>query len=153
MKTRVENFKSTRAFSIVEVLVSVAVLALLGTGAIAGLLSINRTVMSSRVATNAQAIAQSRIDRILAEPYADGSPTPVELEIGTTTQSDVPIYTDPVFETVVVAGTITTTVNDISRTIVANAPAPKLFQATVAVSYVYGGRPANITVTTVRTVD
>ncbi len=153
MRNKVEKFHSRRAFSIVEVLVSVTVLALLGTGAIAGLLSINRTVATNRFATNAQAIAQTRIDRILGEPYPQGCAPPAELTPGTVTQTGVPIYADPVSNTVIVAGTVTTTVNDLSRTIVPGAPTSRLFQATVAVSYTYGGKPASVALTTVRTVD
>lgn len=144
MRTKAEILQSRSAFSIVEVLVSVAVLALLGTGAVAGLLSINRAVVTNRLATNAQALAQSRIDRILGEPYPEGCAPPAELAVGTAAQTNVPIYTDPVSGEVIVAGTITTTVNDVSRPIVAGEPAPKLFQATVAVAYSFGGkRPAS----------
>lgn len=141
------------AFTIVEVLVAVTVLALLGTGAIAGLLSINRIVVTNRLTTNAQAIAQTQIDRILGEPYPQGCAAPTALATGTTTQTSVPIYRDPVSGDVIVAGTVTTTVNDVSRTIVAGLPAAKLLQATVAVSYSFGGRPGGVALTTVRTVD
>ena len=153
MRNKAVKSQTRSAFSIVEVLVSVSVLALLGTGAIAGLLSINRAVATNRLATNAQAIAQSRIDRLLSEPYPEGCAAPADLTLGTATQTNVPIYADPVTTNVVVTGTITTTVNDVSRTIVAGAPPAKLFQATVAVSYTYGGKPASVTLTTVRTVD
>ena len=108
MRPKAETFQSRSAFSIVEVLVSVAVLTLLGTGGIAGLLSINRLVVSNRLTTNAQALAQSRLDRILAEPYPAGAPPPAELTVGTSAQTGVPIYTDPLSNNVIVAGTIST---------------------------------------------
>ncbi len=153
MQTSSVTSQTRLAFTIVEVLVAVSVLALLGTGAIAGLLTVNRMVVGNRLATNAQAIAQTQIDRILGEPYPEGCTPPVELTVGTTTQAGVPIYTDPVSGQVIVRGTITTTISDATRVIVASRPAPKLFKATVTVGYNFTGQPAAVALTTVRTVD
>ncbi len=146
-------FQSRMAFTIVEVLVAVTVLALLGTAAIGGLLSINRIVVTNRLSTNAQALAQTQIDRILSEPYPAGSSAPADLTLGTATQTNVPIYRDPVSGVVIVAGTVTTTVTDASRTIIAGQPDAKLFRATVAVSYTFAGRPASLALTTIRAID
>ncbi len=142
-----------QALTIVEILVAVMALALLGTGAIAGLLAINRIATTSRFATNAQAIAQTAIDRVLAVPFSAGSAPPPALAPGTTTQTNVPIYVDPGSGAVVVTGTVQTTITDISRPIVAGRPVPPLLHAQVLVSYFATGRNHTTALSTVRTTD
>lgn len=153
MKSKGDILQPRCAFTIVEVLVAVAVLALLGTGAVAGLLSINRVVVANRLATNAQAIAQSTIDRLLSEPYPEGSSAPPDLAPGSTVVSNIPIYTDPGSGAVIVTGNVTTTITDISRTIVAGQPASSLLRASVVVGYNFGGKANSVVLSTVRAVD
>jgi len=128
-------------------------LALLGTGAIAGLLSINRIATTSRYATNAQALAQSAIDRILAVPFSTTGPPPAELDPGTTTLPGVPIYVDPASGNVVLTGTVQTTLTDVSRPIVPGALPPPLRHARVSVTYFAAGKNHNFTLQTVRAAD
>ncbi len=149
----VANHTRQQALTIVEILVAVMALALLGTGAIAGLLAINRIATTSRFATNAQAIAQTAIDRVLAVPFSAGSAPPATLAPGTTTQANVPIYVDPGSGAVVVTGTVQTTITDISRPIVAGRPVPPLLHAQVLVSYFATGKNHTIALSTVRTTD
>ena len=153
MQSKAETLHSRHGFTMVEVLVSLAVLALLGTAAVGGLLAANRMAVKSRLATNAQAIAQARIDRILSEPWPEGSPAPPSLAVGITTETNVPIYTDPVPNTVIVSGTVSTAITDVSRTIVPGQPAPPLIAANVTVAYTVGGTPTSVSLSTVRTAD
>jgi hypothetical protein len=142
-----------RALTIVEILVAICVLALLGTGAIAGLLTINRMVTANRFATNAHAIAQSAIDRILTVPYSSSRPRPAELEPGFRTQTDVPIYVDPASGALVVSGLVETMVTNVSHPIVPGRPAPPLVFARVAVTYFAAGRNHTVALSTVRAPD
>ncbi|MEA3210054.1 MAG: hypothetical protein QOE70_3111 [Chthoniobacter sp.] len=153
MQQPVEIARSRFAFTIVEVLVAVCAIALLGTGAVAGLLNMNRLATQNRLATGAQTIAQSEIDRILGVPFSRQGSAPLELNAGTTVQPSVPIYRDPVSGNLVVSGTVATTITDISRVIRPDQPPAKLLHAEVVVKYLQEGKPRSVALTTVRSPD
>lgn len=132
---------------------SIGVMYLLGVSAIGALLSLNRVAVASRCFNGAETLAQNQIDRVLSQPYPEQGPAPVELTPGTTTQTNVPVYTDPASSSVIVRGTVATTVTDLSRVIVANTPASPLFKVVVTVSYTLANKPESVTISTVRGMD
>jgi prepilin-type N-terminal cleavage/methylation domain-containing protein len=145
------------AFSLMEVVMALAVLGTLGAGCFLGFNSLNAFAVSSRLYTEAQTAAQNQIDLILSkEPFDPGSnKVPAVLTLGTTVTPNVFIYTDPVSNTVLVRGTMTTTVTDMGTTMsfVGTNNNLHLYRATVAVTYTFRNRNYNVTMDTIRTAD
>jgi len=85
----------------------------------------------------------------------DGTPQiPPELQIGTQTQNNVPVYQDP-NTGIVVAGTMTTAVTDVSSTYSSGSTTFPLtmYKAVVTVSYSYLNRTYSFSMSTFRTSD
>ena len=79
---------------------------------------------------------------------------PPELQLGTQTQENVPIYQDPNTGTVV-TGTLTTTVSDMSSTYTQSGQTFPLttYQAVVTLTYTYLNRNYSFSMSTIRTSD
>jgi len=120
--------------------------------------SLNQSASVARNATGAAAVVQNQIDLILSDgPFnpqrtnVDGSPQiPPELTLGSHLTSNVPIYREPATG-IVVAGTLTTTVTDMSTTL--NGIVMSTYRADVQVTYTYRNRTYNVTRSTLRTSD
>ncbi len=154
-----ERLNPTRAaFTIAEALVALAIIGIGIASFIAGMSQLNKEASDSRNITGAGAIIQNQIDLILSDgPFnpqktnADGSPQiPPELVLGTHITNNVAIYQEPTTG-IIVSGTLTTTVSDISQW-VAGVQLP-MYQATVSVSYLYKGRTYTATRCTLRASD
>jgi prepilin-type N-terminal cleavage/methylation domain-containing protein len=146
-----------RAFTLMEVVMALAVVGTMGAGAYVGFNSLNTYAISSRLYTEAQTAAQNQIDLILSkEPF---DPTrnkiPTVLTLGTTTTPNVFVYTDPVSGNVVVTGTMTTTITDLGTTMTFAGSTTNLntYRATVTVGYTYRGKTYNVSMDTMRTGD
>jgi prepilin-type N-terminal cleavage/methylation domain-containing protein len=146
-----------RAFTLMEVVMALAVVGTMGAGAYVGFNSLNTYAISSRLYTEAQTAAQNQIDLILSkEPF---DPTrnkiPTVLTLGATTTPNVFVYTDPVSGNVVVAGTMTTTITDLGATMTFAGSTKNLntYRATVTVTYTYRGKTYNVSMDTMRTGD
>jgi prepilin-type N-terminal cleavage/methylation domain-containing protein len=146
-----------RAFTLMEVVMALAVVGTMGAGAYVGFNSLNTYAISSRLYTEAQTAAQNQIDLILSkEPF---DPTrnkiPTVLALGTTTTPNVFVYKDPVSGNIVVTGTMTTTVTDLGATMTFAGSTKNLntYRATVTVSYTYRGKTYNVSMDTMRTGD
>lgn len=153
---------SKAGFTIVEGVVGIAILGIGVACAVGGLTKINSIASMARNATGAYTVAMNQIDLIQSDsPFnpqktnTDGTPQiPPELQIGTQTQNNVPIYQDP-NTGIIVAGTMTTTVTDISSTYTNGSTTFPLtmYKAVVTVSYTYLNRSYSFSMNTIRTSD
>src|SRR5437763_10561974 len=130
-----------RAFTLMEVVMALAVIGTMGAGCYVGFNSLNTFAVSSRLYSEAQTAAQNQIDLILSkEPFdPTKSKIPTVLTVGTTTTPNVFIYKDPVSGNTVVTGTMATTVTDPGTTMNFAGATTNLntYRATVTVSYTY----------------
>ena len=118
----------------------------------------NNNAALSRLQTGASTVAQNRIDLILSDgpfnPQKNQIPPSLALgtqEIGTAANPTIPIYTDPVTNTVSVWGRMTSTIADTGA--VYSGTTLNLYRATVTVFYSYRGKPYSVTMQTLRTSD
>jgi len=149
--------KHIRGFTLMEVVMALAVIGTMGAGCYIGFNSLNTYAVSSRLYSEAQVAAQNQIDLILSKGPFDPtkSKIPTVLTVGTTTTPNVFVYTDPVSGNTVVTGTMTTTVTDTgtSMTYAGSTTALNTYRATVTVSYTYRGKTYNVSMDTMRTGD
>jgi prepilin-type N-terminal cleavage/methylation domain-containing protein len=145
------------AFTLMEVVMALAVIGTMGAGAYVGFNSLNTYAINSRLYTEAQTCAQNQIDLILSkEPFdPTKSKIPTVLTLGTTTTPNVFVYQDPVSGNAIVTGTMTTTVTDLGATMTFASSTTNLntYRATVTVSYTYRGNTHNVSMDTMRTGD
>jgi prepilin-type N-terminal cleavage/methylation domain-containing protein len=156
MKVR-KNISRKSGFTLIEVVMALAVIGTMGAGCYVGFNSLNTYAVSSRLYSEAQTAAQNQIDQILSnEPFDPvHNKIPTVLTLGTTTTPNVFIYQDPVTGNTVVTGTMTTTVTDLGATMTFAGSTTNLntYRATVTVSYTYRGKTYNVSMDTARTAD
>jgi prepilin-type N-terminal cleavage/methylation domain-containing protein len=144
-------------FTLVEIVVALAVLGSMAAGCFIGLNTLNGYAVSSRLYTEAQAAAQNQIDLILSKgPFNIAqNKIPAELALGTVTKPNVFIYTDPVSGNVVVSGTMTTTITDTNSTMTFAGITSNLNvrKANVTVAYSFRGKNYSVSMDTLRTAD
>jgi len=150
------------AFSLVETMVSLSILGIGIASTVGALTKFNSNASITRNATGAYAAVLNQIDLIQSDaPFnpqktnPDGTAQiPPELQLGTQTTNNVPIYQDP-NTGVVVSGTMTTTVSDISSTYTQGSQTFPLtmYQAVVTVTYSYLNRNYSFSMSTIRTSD
>jgi prepilin-type N-terminal cleavage/methylation domain-containing protein len=151
------------AFTLVEVMVSLSILALASSTAFFALNTLNRNAFSARLYSEAQAVAENQIDILLTKGPFDPTRTPplipALLVVGTTSQSGVLIYVDPVTNQTVVTGTMVTTVTDpgLTQTVIVSGSSSTanldLRQLKVAVNYNYRGSNYSVIMNSMRTAD
>jgi len=146
-----------RGFTLMEVVMALAVIGTMGAGCYVGFNSLNAYAVSSRLYSEAQSAAQNQIDLILSkEPFdPKNSKIPTVLTLGTTTTPNVFVYKDPVTGNAVVTGTMTTTVTDTGATMTyaGSTTALNTYRATVTVSYTYRNQSYSVSMDTMRTGD
>jgi type II secretory pathway pseudopilin PulG len=150
------------AFTLVEAMVAISVLGIGVASAVGALTKFNSIASISRNATGAYAAVMNQIDLIQSDaPFNPGKTNPdgtaqipPELQLGTQTQNNVPIYQDP-NTGVVVSGTMTTTVSDISSTYTQGSQTypVTMYQAVVTVTYTYLSRNYSFSMSTIRASD
>jgi type II secretory pathway pseudopilin PulG len=150
------------AFTLVEAMVAISVLGIGVASAVGALTKFNSIASISRNATGAYAAVMNQIDLIQSDaPFNPGKTNPdgtaqipPELQVGTQTQNNVPIYQDP-NTGVVVSGTMTTTVSDISSTYTQGSQTypVTMYQAVVTVTYTYLSRNYSFSMSTIRASD
>jgi prepilin-type N-terminal cleavage/methylation domain-containing protein len=196
-------------FTLIEIVIALAVLGVMAAGCYIGFNSINAYAVSTRLYSEAQTAAQNQIDLILSKEPFDSSSSgayisgsfdpslnkvPVELmttaELDTLAASGVTfptaaptatpattstyypyypyyreasgqpikkqafIYQDPITGTVVVTGTLTSTVTDASLSMsFINSSNLNTRKATVTVAYNFRNNPYTLTMDTLRTSD
>ncbi len=152
-----KNGSSKHAFTLMEVIMALAVLGTMGAGAYVGFNSINTYAISSRLFSEAQTCAQNQIDLILSkEPFDPANnKIPSVLALGTTTTQNVFVYQDPVSGSIVVTGKMDTTISDTGSTMTFAGSTDNLNvrRATVTVSYTYRNTNYSVTMDTARTAD
>lgn len=144
--------------TLVEVMTSCGLLAVIAGSSVAGLLRMNHNAALSRLQTGACTVAQNRIDLILSDgPFnPQKSQVPPALvagtqTIGTAAAPTIPIYTDPKTGIASVKGWMTSSVVDTGTSF--NGTNLNLYRATVTVSYRFRGRTYSVTMQTLRTSD
>lgn len=157
-----QKARATAAFTLVEAMVAISVLAIGVASAVGALTKFNSIASISRNATGAYAAVMNQIDLIQSDaPFNPGKTNPdgtaqipPELQLGTQTQNNVPIYQDP-NTGVVVSGTMTTTVSDISSTYTQGSQTypVTMYQAVVTVTYTYLSRNYSFSMSTIRASD
>lgn len=157
------SFLATRcaraAFSLIEIVVALAVLGTMSGGAYIGFSAINQYSVSSRLYSQAQTVAQNQIDLILSEgpfdPNVNPPKIPAVLALGDTVKNNVFIYTDPQTDEVLVRGKMTTTVTDTGNTMTLEGATTKLNlrHCTVRVTYTYRNTNYLVALDTMRTAD
>jgi type II secretory pathway pseudopilin PulG len=153
---------ATGGFTLVEGLTGVAVLGIGVALAIGALTKFNAIAGSARNASGAYTAVMNQIDLIQSDgPFnpqktnTDGTAQiPPELTIGTQTQNNIPVYQDP-NTGVIVSGTMTTTVSDVSSTYTSGSTTFPLimYKAVVTITYTYLNRNYSFSMSTVRASD
>src|SRR4029077_6497282 len=136
--------KKAAAFALSEVMVGISVLGIGIASTVGALTKFNSIASTSRNATGACAAVMSQIDLIQSDgPFnpqktnPDGTAQiPPDLQPGTQTSNNVPVYQDP-GSGVIVVGTMTTTVTDISSTYTSGSTTFPLimYKAVVTITY------------------
>jgi prepilin-type N-terminal cleavage/methylation domain-containing protein len=151
-------------FTFIEALIAISLIGIGVATSLTALLKINSIACMGRNATGAQTFAQNEIDKFLSySPFnppsqvpkdLNNSPPDYDLNVGTHTYNNVPIYNDP-DNGVVVTGTITTVISDVSQTYInnGNSVTIPMYQTVVTVSYTYLNRNYTSTASTVRVSD
>jgi prepilin-type N-terminal cleavage/methylation domain-containing protein len=158
---------SSRAFTIIEVMAGLSILALITAAVFFGLMQLNNYASVNRLYTAAQTLAQNQIDLILTKaPYDPSSnqyPTPNVLQTGGyysdpstpntlyVASRPVTIYKDPTNNNVIVSGTIRTVVS--IPTVTVGGTDLNMRQATVTVQYSFRGHPYTVKMDTMRAPD
>jgi len=146
-------------FTLIEIVIALAVLGTMAAGCYIGFNAINEYSVSSRLYSEAQTACQNQIDLILSKEPFDVTTTPQKiptvLALGTATTPNVFIYQDPVSGTVIVTGTMTTTVADVGSTMTFAGTTANLNmrKATVNVAYTFHNKSYNVSMDTIRTAD
>ena len=162
-----QKAKQHAAFTLMEVVMALAVLATMGAGCYIGFNSLNTYAISSRLYSEAQTAAQNQIDLVLSKGPFDPTNNKVPAALGgqvlaanastTVTTPNVFIYEDPVSGNAVVVGTMTTTITNpgFSMTYPSGTTAVNLntWRATVAVTYTYRNTNYTVSMDTMRTAD
>ena len=88
------HFKSCLGFTLTEVIIAGAVLALFVVGSVTAMTQVNRWAYVARLRTLALAVAQQKVDQILMTSWSVLETTPTILTAGTTTESNLPLNYD-----------------------------------------------------------
>jgi type II secretory pathway pseudopilin PulG len=145
------------AFTLVETLIAIGMLALLGAGSFWTMNGMNVYATSARLYSEAIAKAEQQVDAVLTkgpfDPTANPQLIPTVLTPGTTTQNGVLIYKDPVTNQVTVTGTMTTVVTDtgLTGTVGSTSTNLNIWQATVTVTWTFRGKNYSVSLDTMRT--
>ncbi len=160
--TMIRSTHRTAALTLVETVVGIAIIGIGTACAVGALTRFNSLASTARNATGAYTAVMNQIDLIESDsPFnpqktnPDGTAQiPPELQIGTHTQSNIPVYQDPKTG-VIVTGTMTTTVSDISSTYTNGSVTFPLtmYKAVVTVTYTYLNRNYSCSMSTIRTSD
>ena len=144
-----------RAFTLTEILITSGIIIVVGATAMYALSMINKYAASARVQAAAAAVVQHQIDQILTRgPYVPTNvppDVPPVLTNGATVTNNVPIFTDPETNTVLVAGTLTTTVADSGATY--KGASLYVLKAAVVLNYSFAGKGFTVAMDTLRAPD
>jgi len=144
-------------FTFTEIMVALAVLLILGSGTIAGLLAAQRYAASSRVLTNARVIVKRNIDTALGVKFSSVDTPPILALTGSNgdayngegngSPATIPILVNS-GSTTLVSGTLTRTVTELS-----NPQDLVIRRVTFRIDYRFDGRDQSYSMTTLRSQD
>jgi Tfp pilus assembly protein PilV len=166
-------------FTLVEAVFAITLIGIGVAGSLTALTKANSIASMSRNSTGAQTVAQNEIDRFLAlQPFnpqkmnttadcdgvtriqvpkdypsicAGNAPT-YDLTVGTHVVNPVAIYKEPATG-VIVSGTMTTVIQDVSPTYAPTGAVVPVYRATVTVDYTYLNRSYKTTMSVLRVSD
>lgn len=152
------RLRGRAGFTLVEVLIGAGMLVIMTSATMMALMKMNEMAAVARNMTGASTAVQNQIDLILSDgPFnpqktnPDGSQqVPPELQLGTQTQTNVPVYQDPK-SGIVVPGTMTTTVTDVS--FIFGTFQIWTYRATVTCTWTYRNKNYSYAMSTMRTSD
>ena len=154
-------------FTLVEVLIAGALLAMLISGAVTAMTQLNRSATAARLRTIALAVAQQRIDQIETTAWQDWAARPAIL-VGdapttppttppsrTTVENNVPLNNDSYNAATSLISPYTNLDAQVlsTRTTVITDLPPRSLRAVVTVTFTYRNRLMTITLSTLRTTD
>jgi hypothetical protein len=157
--------RATKATTLAEVVMALAVIGTMGGGCYIGFNALNAYAVSSRLYSEAQTCAQNQIDLILSKQPFDPVNNKVPTVLGgqvlaagastTVTTPNVFIYQDPVNGKVVVTGTMTTQITNpgITMTFAGATTNLNIYRARVTVSYTFRSTNYSVSMDTMRTAD
>ena len=144
-----------RAFTLTEILITSGIIVVVGATAMYALSMINKYAASARVQAAAAAVVQYQIDQILTRgPYAPNNvppDIPPVLTTGTTVANNVPVFIDPENGNVLVAGTLTTKIQNSGATY--KTTPLYVLQAAVSLQYTFAGKTFTVAMDTLRAPD
>jgi type II secretory pathway pseudopilin PulG len=141
-------------FTLVEVVIAGAMIAIFVIGAVVAMTQMNRFASASRLRTLALAAAQQRIDEVLTTAWQINARPPV-LAAGSRTEIDLPLNNDAFNSQNGLSSAFTALDLQVSATRVTEVRdlLPRRVRAVVSVSYTYRGRPYSVSLTTIRATD
>ena len=147
--------RGTAGFTLAEVLIAGALLALLITGSVTALTQLNRSATAARLRTIALAVAQQRVDQITTTPWQVVGTRPTLLTAGTTVENNVPLNNDSYNAATSLISPYTNLDAQVlsTRTTVITDLTTRTLRAAVTVTFTYRNRPFTITLSTLRTTD
>jgi type II secretory pathway pseudopilin PulG len=142
-------------FTLIDVVVTSAILILVASTAMYALTSINRYASFNRVQAAAESIVQNQIDQILIRgPYVPTN-TPPDippiLTSGTTVINNLPVFTDPESGNPLVIGTLTTVIQDTGAK--CNGITLYVLKAAVTLDFTFRAKKYTIAMDTLRAPD
>jgi len=147
--------RHSRAFTLPEVVIAGAILALFVAGSVATMAQINRWAAAARLRTLALALAQQKSDEVLTTPWQIRGTRPAVLSAGTATETALPLNNDEFNNASGLSSAFTSLDTPVTanRTTQITDVSTRLVRAVVTVSFTYRNRPYNMTLTTLRAVD
>jgi type II secretory pathway pseudopilin PulG len=159
-KTAPRRLKHSRSrdrlgFTLTEVVIAGAVLALFIVGSVSAMAQVNRWAAAARLRTLALAMVQQRIDAIMTTSWSVLSPTPTLLTAGTVTETKLPLDNDAFNNETGLSSAFTNLDVQVidTRTTVITSLTTRTLRAVVTVNYTYRGRPYSVSMTTLRATD
>lgn len=155
LKPPVFHRAGERAFTLTEILITSGIIIVTAATAMYALSMINRYAASARVQASATEVVQHQIDQILTRgPYVPTNvppDVPTVLTSGATVANNVPVFTDPESGSVLVGGTLTTTIADSGAT--CNGASLYVLKAAVVLNYTFAGKGFTVAMDTLRAPD
>ncbi len=147
--------RCSAAFTILEAAIASALLVILVSTVAVAMIQINRWAASARLQTIALAVAQQKVDEVLAVPWLIRNPRPTVLAASTVTESNLTLNNDTFNSQTALSSLFTdldTPVTATRVTEITDLP-PRGVRASVTVSFTYRQHTYRSQLTTLRVTD
>jgi type II secretory pathway pseudopilin PulG len=140
-------------FTLIDVVITSAILILIASTGVYALTSINRYASFNRVHAAAESIVQNQIDQILTRgPYVPtNTPPDIPSILNSGTINDLPVFTDPESGNPLVTGKLTTVIQDTGAK--CNGVALYVLKAAVTLDFTFRAKKYTIAMDTLRAPD